>query len=585
MIIQCEQCDTRFRMADEKLKPGGTKVRCSKCKYVFTVMPPEPEPEQEPVPTAAVSPPAPTEAGEETVDFGSFNMEPVSDTVEPPAATATDAAELDFSSLESESAAAGGGGDELAEDFSFADTSAPADEPAAATDTFDQESQPDEFEVTDQPGGSAELDFGAAFEESSEETAATAAPDEEPAGDFAFGEESGESEPFAAEQAPAGEFDFGEEEPSTPEVSAAGEFSFDEETPAATIASSQPDEFAFGDDTDAGAFDFDDSPAEEPAAPAAVDEFAFGEGASGEFSFDDEPGGGSSSAGWSDDSATGGDSFDFEEPQFETESAPAKSADDLQFGEIDFAQDDDEKPSFESDGDFSGATLAREEEPVVDTPPPIQRQREEAPAREPRDDKPLAAPQIKRKSPVSRILQMVSVLLLLLVLALGGAVGYFYYIDGGLDLNRMVQRFPILQDYIGTLPASAPAQRIALNIAGSTYVNNSKAGQLLVIQGAAVNNFEKARSAITVKGVLLDAQGKVLYQQTVFCGNPLKDDKLATMSFDRIEEAMNNQFGDSLSNMNVAVGAKIPFTIVFRNLPEGIANINVEVVDSKPGTN
>jgi uncharacterized repeat protein (TIGR01451 family) len=37
--------------------------------------------------------------------------------------------------------------------------------------------------------------------------------------------------------------------------------------------------------------------------------------------------------------------------------------------------------------------------------------------------------------------------------------------------------------------------------------------------------------------------------------------------------------------MNVAAGATIPFTIVFRNLPADIANINVEVVDSKPGAN
>ena len=76
--------------------------------------------------------------------------------------------------------------------------------------------------------------------------------------------------------------------------------------------------------------------------------------------------------------------------------------------------------------------------------------------------------------------------------------------------------------------------------------------------------------------------------------NPLKSHELTTayhqalgdflaIEVDAIEEAMNNQFGDSLSNMNVAAGASIPFTIVFRNLPEGIANINVEVVDSKPG--
>ena len=43
MVIQCSSCDTRFKLADDKLKPGGVKVRCSKCKEVFTVMPPEEE--------------------------------------------------------------------------------------------------------------------------------------------------------------------------------------------------------------------------------------------------------------------------------------------------------------------------------------------------------------------------------------------------------------------------------------------------------------------------------------------------------------------------------------------------------------
>ena len=42
MIIQCQACQTRFRLADEKVKPGGTRVRCSKCKEIFTVMPSEP---------------------------------------------------------------------------------------------------------------------------------------------------------------------------------------------------------------------------------------------------------------------------------------------------------------------------------------------------------------------------------------------------------------------------------------------------------------------------------------------------------------------------------------------------------------
>jgi hypothetical protein len=154
--------------------------------------------------------------------------------------------------------------------------------------------------------------------------------------------------------------------------------------------------------------------------------------------------------------------------------------------------------------------------------------------------------------------------------------------EGSLNLNTVVKYLPFLQDYIGEAPAGAPGDRIGINIAGSSYVNG-QAGQMLVIQGAAVNNHQTTRSAITVKGVLLDAKGNSLLQQTVFCGNQLDASALQSMPFAAIEEAMNNQFGEGLSNMNVATGASIPFTIVFRTLPEGVANINVEVVDSKPG--
>lgn len=41
MIIQCEKCATRFKVADDKVTPPGIKVRCSKCQHVFTARPPD----------------------------------------------------------------------------------------------------------------------------------------------------------------------------------------------------------------------------------------------------------------------------------------------------------------------------------------------------------------------------------------------------------------------------------------------------------------------------------------------------------------------------------------------------------------
>lgn len=43
MIVQCEHCKTKFRLADERISSSGVKVRCSKCAHVFTVVRSGPE--------------------------------------------------------------------------------------------------------------------------------------------------------------------------------------------------------------------------------------------------------------------------------------------------------------------------------------------------------------------------------------------------------------------------------------------------------------------------------------------------------------------------------------------------------------
>lgn len=52
MIVECAQCQTKFKIADEKITPRGVKVRCSKCKHMFVVKPDGVE--------AAAKKPAPT---------------------------------------------------------------------------------------------------------------------------------------------------------------------------------------------------------------------------------------------------------------------------------------------------------------------------------------------------------------------------------------------------------------------------------------------------------------------------------------------------------------------------------------------
>ncbi len=133
--------------------------------------------------------------------------------------------------------------------------------------------------------------------------------------------------------------------------------------------------------------------------------------------------------------------------------------------------------------------------------------------------------------------------------------------------------------------ATSPADTVQIGLegVGSSYLQHPEAGQLLIIRGSAANRSGETRSSLAVKGVLLDGDGKAIQQQSVYCGNPLSDSELLAMSFVQIEEAMSNQFGAGLGNLNIPPGGTLPFTIVFRNIPATMANISVEAADSRPG--
>lgn len=45
MIVQCPNCQAKFRLPDDKVGTGGAKVRCGKCRHIFPLTPPEPESE------------------------------------------------------------------------------------------------------------------------------------------------------------------------------------------------------------------------------------------------------------------------------------------------------------------------------------------------------------------------------------------------------------------------------------------------------------------------------------------------------------------------------------------------------------
>ncbi|MDD2539987.1 MAG: DUF3426 domain-containing protein [Desulfuromonadaceae bacterium] len=126
--------------------------------------------------------------------------------------------------------------------------------------------------------------------------------------------------------------------------------------------------------------------------------------------------------------------------------------------------------------------------------------------------------------------------------------------------------------------------KIGIQAVKATFIENAKAGELLVISGEALNEYSQPRAALQVKVTVFDASGKSIATKSAYGGNPLTEEQLKSLAFDKIEAAMANQFGDSLTNMEVAPGKSIPFVVVIANLPAGASDFGVQSAGSTVAT-
>jgi predicted Zn finger-like uncharacterized protein len=126
--------------------------------------------------------------------------------------------------------------------------------------------------------------------------------------------------------------------------------------------------------------------------------------------------------------------------------------------------------------------------------------------------------------------------------------------------------------------------RIGLLSVKGAFVNNTAAGELLVVSGEALNEYAKPRAALQVTVTVLDAAGQKVAAKNAYGGNPLTKEQLETLPLDKIEAAMANPFGDSLANMGVAPGKSIPFVVVLAGIPAGAKDLTVKSAGSTVAT-
>jgi hypothetical protein len=209
-------------------------------------------------------------------------------------------------------------------------------------------------------------------------------------------------------------------------------------------------------------------------------------------------------------------------------------------------------------------TQEREDSIHIDLAEDLSFPAEDSPA--PTPPSPPQPPEAKKDRPWKRVLVWVAIAL---VLAMGGVALISYL--GSQSQEKAVQGLP-----------ETPAIKV-LDSTQAFFLENAHAGQIFVVEGEVENQSPKPVSFIMLEGKLFNTTNRVAITQKCFAGNFMSREELSRLNMTEIQNRMMNREGKALSNVKIPPMKRVPFVLVFHNLPElkALSDYSVEVVSSK----
>jgi hypothetical protein len=151
---------------------------------------------------------------------------------------------------------------------------------------------------------------------------------------------------------------------------------------------------------------------------------------------------------------------------------------------------------------------------------------------------------------------------------------------GGLGLNSYLASHP--QQKTPQVSTETPTIKV-LDSTQAFFLENVYAGQIFVIEGEVENLSARPVSFIMVEGKLFNTTNRVAITQRCYVGNAMTRDELARLNITEIQNRMMYREGKGLANVKIPLGKRVPFMLVFNNLPElkALSDYSVEIVSSK----
>jgi len=143
---------------------------------------------------------------------------------------------------------------------------------------------------------------------------------------------------------------------------------------------------------------------------------------------------------------------------------------------------------------------------------------------------------------------------------------------------------------LGPAPKASPvttAGGINFTEVKERFTKSTASGDLLVISGLAVNEYEYPVGRIKLRGKILDNTGKLLGEVETFAGNILTEEEMNRLSDKEILAELQKPEGSDMPNAGIRSRASIPFMIVFMNPPKEVDEFIIELsgVERAPASN
>ncbi|MCG8551331.1 MAG: zinc-ribbon domain-containing protein, partial [Desulfobacterales bacterium] len=528
MIITCEECATRFVLDDALIKPGGSMVRCSKCRHVFTAFPVE-------YPEIGLS--DQSESKEQDIPFdesqhqNQFDLNlSQDDDSDKDGVSHSQGEEIDFPEIEFEVDAFEETPHEHETDtdasdtrdleIEFQDTTEASDEDVLEFDTADFEIDEPELDFQDD-GLELETDE-ITLESASEEADIEISFDQDDDADLELGELTADMAD-TAEEVPS--IDDLELEPQNADDA---DLELEEE--------SQEDLILEEEDGDGLTL----SPA--PEDPL-TDDFAHHLEETTEAQPDIKQ-----------DDFSSDDSDETPHDEYTGETMESIVSDQDKFAEYDTVLEQETEPE-----ETGITTPDRDEEDDTPTPPLSPDDDEiktttETPMEPTPSTTPLSAQSVRQKRSSKKKKGVSPAVKILLVLALLLLAAYVAIIRLGVTIPVVSDiQIPFISQWIGPKQASkAPLKPILdePSIEGR-FVSNKSAGDLFIVTGKVKNPSDKAVSFIRVKGTLMKKNNIKAGTQIAYCGNIIPEETLKSGNISDITKQMGVKQGNQNINVNI----------------------------------